>query len=831
MQMIRYVAVFFAICFFSSVSAVFAAVKPVTQPVVSPEQAAVLSLNRISNSSKGITVENRRHNALFRADGFDFTPQRGPHWTWSLDYFGPAGKSSTDGSMSSVNPVRFQPDIISYPRTGVTERYMLKRQTIEQQFVIPQPLALEGADLLVSGKIETEGKLESGGTSGWLWRDDKGVVTLGRVTVIDAKGQRLPAEMQVAQNSTLIRVDGKALAGAVYPVVIDPVIGSQISVSDMGSGSNNRDGINPDVVYNSTDNEYLVVWFGDETVGQKFEIFGQRINAATGAVVAPDDFLIGSMPGNDTFDAVNPAVAYNADKNEYLVVWEGNDVGIEIFGRIVSAAGVPQGSDPTRISFMGGTAGDATREAHNPDTCYNTATQQYLVVWAGDDNTLVNDEVEVFGRFADSALMLVGNDDVRISDLGGDGNNLLGADNPAVACNNTGSGEYYVVWWGDDVENQDMEIYAQRLNASGIEVGDNDKKISLFGGNAPVTDDGFRAQRPDVAYNSVDNRYLVVWRGGDMTAPAAGDGFEVYGQLINATDGSEIAPDDFQISSMGGTEGDVTREARFPAVAYNSMNNEYISVWEGDDDTGANDAFQIYASVIADDGTVSNADMPVSAAGVTATIGVVRSTLNAGPAIAFGATSAQHLVAWEEAVVADDFEIVARAVSGPEATFRLTEPTLTVAEDAGTATVTVQRIGNTTNAVTVDIATTAGTAGLTDFTDASATLSFAENETEKTVSISITDDGVDEGSETINIALSNPAPSGEAGIASSGATAVLTITDNGSGGGGGGGGGGTDDGDSGGGCALSANSGFDPVLLLLMLIAGGYLLSRRVVLH
>ncbi len=57
-------------------------------------------------------------------------------------------------------------------------------------------------------------------------------------------------------------------------VAANPVaIGNQIPVSNI----NNGDGINPAIAYNFANNEYLVVWSGDETTGQKFQIFGQRI--------------------------------------------------------------------------------------------------------------------------------------------------------------------------------------------------------------------------------------------------------------------------------------------------------------------------------------------------------------------------------------------------------------------------------------------------------------------------------------------------------------------------------------------------------------------------
>ena len=76
--------------------------------------------------------------------------------------------------------------------------------------------------------------------------------------------------------------------------------------------------------------------------------------------------------------------------------------------------------------------------------------------------------------------------------------------------------------------------------------------------------------------------------------------------------------------------------------------------------------------------------------------------------------------------------------------------------------------------VTVDYATSGGTATSgTDFTAQSGTLTFAANETSKTVSVATTDDSVDEEDETFTLTLSSPA-----NATLGDATATGTINDN-----------------------------------------------------
>jgi hypothetical protein len=97
-------------------------------------------------------------------------------------------------------------------------------------------------------------------------------------------------------------------------------------------------------------------------------------------------------------------------------------------------------------------------------------------------------------------------------------------------------------------------------------------------------------------------------------------------------------------------------------------------------------------------------------------------------------------------------------------------------EDSGNATITVTCTGGSSGTVTVNYATSDGsaTAGL-DYTARSGTLTFAAGETNKAFSIPIIEDGQVEGSETINLSLSNP--TGGA-ILRTPQVAVLHILDN-----------------------------------------------------
>ncbi|HEX8473050.1 MAG TPA: Calx-beta domain-containing protein [Pyrinomonadaceae bacterium] len=90
--------------------------------------------------------------------------------------------------------------------------------------------------------------------------------------------------------------------------------------------------------------------------------------------------------------------------------------------------------------------------------------------------------------------------------------------------------------------------------------------------------------------------------------------------------------------------------------------------------------------------------------------------------------------------------------------------------------VNVTRSGDTSGSLTIDYATNDGTASeRSDYTTALGTLRFAPGEASKSFTILLTDDGFQEGDETVNLTLSNP--SGGAVLAGR-SNAVLTIEDN-----------------------------------------------------
>lgn len=113
---------------------------------------------------------------------------------------------------------------------------------------------------------------------------------------------------------------------------------------------------------------------------------------------------------------------------------------------------------------------------------------------------------------------------------------------------------------------------------------------------------------------------------------------------------------------------------------------------------------------------------------------------------------------------------------GTGSTIRFTQSSYAVAEGTANATISITRSGNIRSVVTVNYATSNGsaTAG-SDYTTTSGTATFGDSQDTVTFNVPITNDGTVETDETINLTLSSP---GVGGTLAAPTTAVLTIADN-----------------------------------------------------
>jgi hypothetical protein len=145
---------------------------------------------------------------------------------------------------------------------------------------------------------------------------------------------------------------------------------------------------------------------------------------------------------------------------------------------------------------------------------------------------MVVNEFEIMGQRLSATGMEAGANDFRISDMGPNGDTSYIPQTNAIAAN-PATGEYLVVWWGDDntppLVKGEFEIFGQRLTAAGLEAGANDFRVSNMGPDGDAT---YAARAPSVALNPAAGEYLAVWQGDDDTSPLVRNEVEIFGRRL-----------------------------------------------------------------------------------------------------------------------------------------------------------------------------------------------------------------------------------------------------------------------------------------------------------
>ena len=244
----------------------------------------------------------------------------------------------------------------------------------------------------------------------------------------------------------------------------------------------NNDRAEPAVAYNATTDEYLVVWmYNANGDGFTYEIWGRTI--AWNGAYQDAEFQIITWP-NRTF--WTPRVVWNGWRNEYLVVWSAFDATTFLATDVAHAI---LDSDGNKLH---GTIISSTDLPHQADVAYNIASEAYLVVWrymTGANGNIRGARVD-----ADSGLVVNPPGEFVISSASDD------EQFPAVTTNTQ---DRYLVVWQRHVLG-DWDIYGRELDVAGNLLG-GDIYISTFSAIDEIY--------PDVAaWPGPGRDYLVVWQ-------------------------------------------------------------------------------------------------------------------------------------------------------------------------------------------------------------------------------------------------------------------------------------------------------------------------------
>jgi hypothetical protein len=292
----------------------------------------------------------------------------------------------------------------------------------------------------------------------------------------------------------------------------------------------------PAVAYDSNHGEYLVVWENDWSGNQ--DIYAQRV-ASDGTLLTSFAVAAGSYDRE-------PAVAYDPVNDRYLVVWSHDDTGagtdVETWAAFVPWDGPPSGL-PSAFPVCQYTP-CVGNELH-PRVAYAADREEFLVVW-----TIV---LPAAGRTIDGRRVF--------ADGGGFASNELPLgsgsptkDHPALAYDATRS--EYLLTWDEEPGASGLDVYGERLDSDATLAG----MLPPFAIGEYSEDELY----PAVAACAGDpSQYLVAWQW-------AHPDYDVYARFVSGIG----VPGDLTVVSNTSTY------ETNPAVACSSSQDGYLVVWE-----------------------------------------------------------------------------------------------------------------------------------------------------------------------------------------------------------------------------------------------------------
>src|SRR3990172_8096966 len=271
-------------------------------------------------------VEDSSYSAMFSPRGVIYTPVTPGGFT--LDPFSlrvsQIGTSSGEifwNQEQVIMPLQKENTLVYRRTQDIEEVYDLQSKGVEQSWVFrrnPGFSASSDLQIIMDVKTSLTGKATS--QMGLEFVDGRGTpyVKYSKAVIIDAGGNVLEAapSWDAGNSRIVLNISGEWLATASYPVVVDPLIGSNIRVS--GLDAQNTPDNYPAIAFDGTN--YLIVWqtgTPNATGTGTTAIRGVRVSNS-GTVLDATPLTIGDTANRDD---EFPSVTYDSVNSRYIVVW------------------------------------------------------------------------------------------------------------------------------------------------------------------------------------------------------------------------------------------------------------------------------------------------------------------------------------------------------------------------------------------------------------------------------------------------------------------------------------------------------------------------------
>ena len=333
----------------------------------------------------------------------------------------------------------------------------------------------------------------------------------------------------------------------------------------------------PAIVYNPDRDEYLVVWRSRQADG--YDIRGQRLDSS--GVLVGTDFTI-TTPISTSWPCV-PAVAYNTTRKEFLVVWS-NEISGNLHAQRVLSNGVRANSSFTISTSL-------SDDPHGATLAYAPDSDVFLLAWRGcihNQQTIASpnggNPCYFYTQVLDGEGTRVGENITATTST-----YMQGYPTLAYVPN---LGEFWIVW------TEQYTITAQRILTTGL----------LFNEPVALAQETTDMYNPSISDISDRGEFLVTWeKARDVLhqplIPAGGGYRDIYARRVLSN--GMPAGNSFRVSSTSVT-------AMEPKVTYPSGQGQYLVVWGNYDYQGHHR--NIYARWISETGKLVGYDFPIAVA-------------------------------------------------------------------------------------------------------------------------------------------------------------------------------------------------------------------------
>ncbi len=254
---------------------------------------------------------------------------------------------------------------------GLAERYDVRPDGVALSWEFAERPAGNG-DLVVRYAVATDLGEPSPNGDGLRFGDEHGGVHIGGVTGIDARGTSVPGHLAWVDGGLELRLPAAFVDGATYPLVLDPLIGTELAIS---VGLTYADG-EPDAAYDAGSGRFLVVWRRTFSATNS-DVRGQMV------------FATGVLAGSTVFFGSNgmvspPRVANVGGNDRFAVVWS------QVVGS-TSSVMYQAVQTPTGVLDSATTLDSSTTSVHGPadigsdPEAQNGQGRGVSVVWEDED--------------------------------------------------------------------------------------------------------------------------------------------------------------------------------------------------------------------------------------------------------------------------------------------------------------------------------------------------------------------------------------------------------------------------------------------------------------